>query len=638
MTAIDKGFMGTMLWVDLTSGTVERTPLTEEDVRAWGGPAGLNAKLAYELIPPGCDPLGPDNTLIIGNGPFVGTTVPAASRPVISAKSPQTHQYATSSPGHFSVMMKLAGYDYLIVRGKAEHPVYLKMVDDDVTIEDARPLWGRDVYDTTDALWQRHPGAWVGCIGPAGENLTVYGSIVFNKYSLAASTGLGAVMGSKNLKALVAWGSKALHVADPQKFMRLAHDVHVEVMSGAHVAEWRELGTLIQFQSSSAGAKDQMDRVEFDMDAWIELYRTKLHKGPLGSPQCPVGCKAMLELKGEQFPITCPAGTITLPFALYRKTSPERYEEIAECAQLCNKLGLSTLTVTQLIALSIELFERGVIGPDMTGGRTLVPGDPAVIRELIEDIALRRTPLGDALASHLDVCLQRLGEEAQRYPTHKGTLASIDERLSATEDNKWDPHTFSQKIDPRGPLAENAYISLAWMPNRSEEQIRRYLSKIGVPPEDLDQIVTGGTDGYELAKLTRWVELYNLILYDVGSCQRSFISKALPLSRLVELYRAATGLDVDAGDLMLAAERALVMQRLFNIREGLTRAAEIGETSHLKPEHVDQLHQMLDEYYTYHGWSLQGVPTEETLARLGLDDYAVPETVHAAGVRAAAAS
>jgi aldehyde:ferredoxin oxidoreductase len=207
VTVLDRGYMGKMAWVDLTAGTVHTTPLEQEEVEFWGGPAGLNAKLAYELIPEGCDPLGPENTLIIGNGAFVGTTVPAASRPVISAKSPQTNQYATSSPGHFSVMMKLAGYDYLIVQGRSERPVYLTLFDDEIALRDADDLWGRDVYETTDALWGKHPGSWVGCIGPAAENLTVYGCIVFNKYSLAASTGLGTVMGSKNLKALVAKGT-----------------------------------------------------------------------------------------------------------------------------------------------------------------------------------------------------------------------------------------------------------------------------------------------------------------------------------------------------------------------------------------------------------------------------------------------
>ena len=622
MTAITHGFMGTMLWVDLTTGSIETTPLEEEEILFWGGAAGLNAKLAHELIPEGCDPLSPENVLIVGNGPFVGTTVPAASRPVISAKSPQTGQYATSSPGHFSVMMKLAGYDYLIVSGKSDRPVYLCMFDDDVRLVDASDLWGRDIYQTTDALWERHPESWVGCIGPAAENLTVYGSIIFNKYSAAGSTGLGTVMGSKNLKALVAKGTKAMRVADPNRFMRLAHETHVEVMAGPHVTEWRDLGTLLQFQSSSAGAKEEMDRFGFDMDAWIRLYKDKLHRGPLASPQCPVGCKAMLELHGEQFPMTCPAGTMTLPFALYRKTDPERYVEIAECAQLCNTLGMSTMVITQLVQLSVELWEKGVLGPEMTGGLELRAGDPQVIKQLILDTAYRRTPLGDALASPLEECVRRLGAEAERYPRHKGTLASIDQRVSRTDAQPWDAHTFSMIVDPRGPVAENAYISLAWMPGRSEDQIRRYLGKIGVAPEDIDQIATGGTDGWNLAKLTRWVEYYNLILHDVGSCQRSFISKALPLAKIVDLYRAGTGLDVDADHLMRAAERALVVQRLFNVREGLTRELEVGDQSHMKPEHQEKLHRLLDEYYGYHGWTLDGIPTPETLERLGLERYA----------------
>jgi aldehyde:ferredoxin oxidoreductase len=622
MSAIEHGFVGKMLWVDLTAGTVETTALEEDEIVFWGGPAGYNAKLAYDLIPEGCDPLGPENTLIVGNGAFVGTMVPAASRPVISAKSPQTGQYATSSPGQFSVMMKLAGYDYLILSGRSDRPVYLNIEDDRVTLEDASHLWGQDVYDATDRLWTDHPGSWVGCIGPAAENLTVYGCIVFNKYSLAASTGLGTVMGSKNLKALVARGTGAVRVAEPERFFRLAHEVHVEVMSGAHIAEWREIGTLIQFKPGNGNAKEETAKHGFDMGAWIELYQDKLHKGPLASPQCPVGCKAMLEHKGKQFPITCPAGTMTLPFALHRGVPADRYEEIAECALLANTLGLSTMVVTQLMQLAIEMFEDGKLGLEMTGGLELRRGDPVVMQQLIKDIAWRRTPLGDALASNLHVAYERLAVEAAKYPTHKGTIANIDERLSSTDEKKWDTHTFSMKVDPRGPVAENAYISLMWMPNRSEAQIRKYLTKIGVPPDDLEKVVTGGIDGYNLAKATRWVEYYNLILYDIGACQRSFISKALPLEKVTQLYRTATGLDVDSDHLMLAAERALVMQRLFNIREGLTREVEVGGTEYLKPEHVRQLNDLLDDYYTYHGWTLDGVPTMETLERIGLEAYA----------------
>ncbi len=618
---IKHGFMGKVLFVDLSAGGIREAPLEMEEARRFIGAAGINAKLAYERIEPGCDPLGPGNALIYGIGPFAGTIVPGAARTVVTAKSPLTGYYGTSAAGHFGTMLKFAGYDHLVITGRAPRPVYLRVFDGQVSIEDAGQLWGKDIFEATDTIWNQAPEAWVTCIGPAGENLVKHAVIVNNKYSTYGSTGLGAVMGSKNLKAVAAIGTKALHVADPKGFFRLAAKVFRDLMNAPHVGQWRQLGTLIQFQSYAEGADEDMARRGFDMKGWTDVYTSKLWRAPVTCPGCPVGCKARLEVRegahrGLKMAVSCPAGTVTGPYAMSVSNPTEDWGEVLKCAELANRLGVSTLGTLHVFNWLIDLYDRGIIDKSDTFGVELKKGDPATYQRLLYLVS-HREGIGDVIADTYDDAFLRI-EKAQEP-------VRADERIyrgrSAAYETAWNVSDFGAVIDPRRSGPPNAYSSVTMMPNRSQKSLEDYVRRLGVPESEVGQYITGGTDGYDVARLSRLVELYNLVLYSVGSCQRPFISRVLDMKTVARLYSAATGIQVTAGDLLESAERVITLQRMFNVREGLTRASEMRPQHYSSEAEKRDLGTLLTDYYESHGWEPDtGVPSRARLLELGLQD------------------
>lgn len=618
---IRHGFMGTVLLVDLSSGSVERRALQREDARRLIGASGINAKLAYEMTEAASDPLGPDNVLIYGIGPFAGTIVPGAARTVVTAKSPLTGYYGTSAAGHFGTMLKFAGYDHLVVTGRARKPVYLRVFDDEVTIEDASHLWGKDIFEATDAIWQEAPESWVTCIGQAGENLVRHAVIVNNKYSTYGSTGLGAVMGSKNLKAITAFGTKAISVADPKGFFRIASKVFRELMRAPHVEQWRQLGTLIQFQSYAEGADDDMGRRGFDMKGWTEAYTSKLWKSPVTCPGCPVGCKARLEVeegdrKGLEMAVSCPAGTVTGPYAMSVSNPVEDWAEVVKCSEMANRLGVSTLGSMHVFNWLIDLYDRGIIDKSDTFGVELKRGDPATYQRLLHLLA-HREGIGDVIADRYEEAFLRIEKATEPV--------KIDERIyrgrSTAYNTAWNVSDFGAVIDPRRSGPPNAYSSVTMMPKRSQKSLEGYVRRLGAPDSEIEQYITGGTDGYNVARLAGLVERYNLVLYSVSSCQRPFISRVLDLETLANLYTKATGIGVTAADLQESAERVITLQRMFNVREGLNRAGDMDQRHYSTDAERRDLESLLTDYYQFHGWDLAtGIPPTARIEELGLGD------------------
>ncbi len=618
---IDGGFMGQVLFVDLSTGAVEKKPLTRADAERFIGAAGINARLAYELISPGSDPLGPGNALIYGIGPFAGSIVPGAARTVVTAKSPLTNFYGTSAAGHFGMMLKFAGYDHLVITGRARTPVYISVFDDEVTIEDGSALWGMDVFETTDSIWAKRPDAWVTCIGQAGEHLVKHAVIINNKYSTYGSTGLGAVMGSKNLKAVVARGTKPLRMADPKAFFRLANLVFKRLMDASHFDEWRKLGTLIQFQSYAEGADEDMARRGFDMKNWTEVYAGKLWKSPVTCPSCPVGCKAWMEIdegerQGLKMAISCPAGTMTGPYAMGVSDPVRDFAEVARCSELANRYGVSTFGTIHVFNWLIDLYDRGVIDKTDTFGIDLKKGDPATYQQLLYLVS-HREGIGEVIADSYEEAFSRI---------EKATEPVLpDERIyrgrSTAYETAWNVSDFGVIVDPRRSGPPNAYSSVTMMPGRSQKSLEEYVRRLGVPEAEVGRYVTGGADGYNVPRLARLVELYNLVLYSVGSCQRPFISRVLDLETIASLYSAATGIPTTVAGLMESAERILTLQRMFNVREGLSRSDEMNRSTLHSDQAQKDLDAMLNDYYEAHGWDQEtGVPGRRRIAELGLED------------------
>jgi aldehyde:ferredoxin oxidoreductase len=622
-------FNSKLLMVDLTRWQVRVEPLDRRLVEQTMGGQGVNTRLAYDLIPAGADPLGPDNVLIFGAGAFTGTMVPGAGRMVVSGKSPLNNCYASSNSGTFATMLKFAGYDHLVVTGKSERPIYLKILDDDVTIEDASGLWGKDTYETTEALWQRYPQAWVTCIGPAGEKQVPYAVLISNKFSTNGSGGLGAVMGSKQLKAIVVHGTKGVAPAQAGRFMTESRRAMEDLMSAYYTLWWRELGTMIQIQDMAGpGTQARRNRASADLDRWTSIFRQQLRVREMTCPSCPVACKQVLQYpgKGEYFPVSCSIGTVTVPFVEHARIPLDNPEDILRCAETANRLGLSALAghgggpaVQNLIGMAMGLYERGEITKEQTGGLELRRGDASLVQRLLREMAYKEG-FGSQLAQTGAGVVKALRLNPAKHFVHKGHyIGTKDGGTMFPGSKRWTVLPFGQIVDPRGDGPGTAYGSPTWRPGRNAASLHRYGLRIGIHERDINKVFTDERDGYDTPRLVHATELYNQVLYSLGMCQRSIICRALPIDRLATLYGAGTGLKVTPDELLEMAERTLTTQRLFNAREGLTKATEMPPHGYLAPEDERDLNRYLSEYYTLHGWDpATGNPTEEMMIRLDI--------------------
>lgn len=614
----DFGFCGRIGIVDVGSRRTDIVPLDRSLAERYLGATGINTRLLADFAGPAGTAWDADNPVIVGVGPLVGTLVPGASRTSITTRSPITGGYGHSNSGSFGDALKRAWFDHLVIVGIADEPVVVVCDEGTLSVEPAADAWGRDVYEATDLLADRYPGASIAAIGPAGEHQAISATILTDRHGAFGSSGLGCALGIKRVKAIVARGTGTTQVMDRPALTRTSLRLFRALMDQPHIEGWRRWGTLIQFSDENPSGMDEArDRFGFDMSAWLEVYRSRLWEGPATCPGCPVGCKARIRNGDHTIRISCPTGTMTLPFAMHTGASAVDHAGVVQNAETANRLGISTLWVGQLRAWVRDLAERGIVTEADTGDWSPTDDSPAAMDRFMESIAHRRG-FGDVLAGPIGEARRRIGGGAEDDPVRKGMLAGVAERHGDPSLGRWTGYSFSRVIDPRGPIAETAYSSIAWVPGRTEEQIRRYCHRIGVPPEREGACVTGGVDGYDLGRLTRYIEGYNMVLYAIGQCQRPYFSRIMDLDRVAEAYTATTGIAVTPASLAEAGERIVTLQRLFNAAHGLDRDADVGPEHEMDRGAAGALEQMLDAYYDEHGWSERGIPMSETLQRLDL--------------------
>lgn len=625
-----KGYAGNVLLVNLTDGSSKKEPLDEATAKKFIGGTGLNALLAYQHIKGGIDALSPDNALIMGAGPLVGTLVPGAARVEVTAKSPLTGVVGISNGGNTpGVMLKYAGYDHLVVTGRAQKPVYLKVDDDRVKVCDATHLWGKDTFETTDALWDELSGDyWISAIGPAGESMVRYALILNNKHSAFSRTGLGAVMGSKNLKAIVARGTRGVEVARGDEFMGLVKDLLSKVAAFPLLKEWRTLGFFMALEPYTAmgymlgkngteSAEDIMQR--FPMDEYLKRVRS----GSTACPGCSLGCKGRVEMKGGKydglrFRMSTPAVAVG---AFGGQVAVEGYDEVMKCTELSNRYGMDMNSLTATIGFAIELYKKGILTDKDTGGLELDWGTETV-RTLIDRIA-SRDGFGRLLGEGVVRAAEKVGKGAAYYAVHiKGMDIGLGLRGRLSTEN------FGQVTNPRGAHLDRS-PSISFMPGRKKESYVKYCQGIGVPEEKVEAVCTG-PENFNVARLTRWVEDYNTILFSLGLCHRTPISQHYNLEIFSRLYSTATGLDMSPEEIQKAGERVWNLSRAFNMREGISKKDDVfpqrlmEESVALKKRELPaadpaMVKRLLDEYYEERGWEADtGNPGHKKLEELGL--------------------
>jgi aldehyde:ferredoxin oxidoreductase len=607
------GYSGKLLRVNLSKGEVKQEALSEELAQKYLGGRGFAARILYDELKPGIDPLGPENTIVIAAGVLTGTPAPVGNRCLIAGKSPLTGIWGDSVfGGWFGGELKRAGFDAVIIEGSSKKPVYLWINDGQVEIRDASHLWGQDTGPAQEAILSEVGKAKVLGIGPGGENLVRYASAISELRFAAGRAGMGSVMGSKKLKAVAVKGSKPVAIAHRGELIDLTREINREVKENQSIATLTRYGTwnnltplqrlgILPTKNFQAGVIEGGERLEGE--AVVEAILTDRQT----CPNCPIFCRRVVTMKepyevsgiygGPQYETMAALGSLLL-----NTDAPT----IAKAHELSNRYGVDTMSMGACIAWAMECWERGI---DL--GRPLPWGDAETILSLIEEIAYRRG-VGAILADGVREAAAKVGQGSEAWALHvKGLeMAMHDPRgkkgmgLSYATANRGACHLqtiHEDALESGGPYPE---LGLDTAMSRTQVEGKAYMIKV--------------TQDY-----------FGTLDDSVGICK--FPTNAwrpYTPTRVAQAVSLVTGWDIDLRDLLTAAERIYTLCRMFNVREGINRAddtlpARLGEPlreggSAGQTVTAEDLEAMLEEYYELRGWDKNGIPTPETLNRLGL--------------------
>ena len=610
-----RGYAGKYLLVDLSAGSWSDFTVDEEILRDYLGGSSLAAKLFFDRYPLDADPLSGQNPLMIMTGPMVGSGFPGTSRFSICAKAPQTGIWGESAcGGTFGPELKRAGYDGLVVEGISSAPVTLRIVDGKVELQDASSLWGKDVYETTDALKEKDARFKVLTIGAAGENLVKIASIGNDKGHFSGRTGLGAVMGSKKLKAIVVRGSAKPLKADEERYKTAFKAAITEVKESALADGLHLMGSDANMDlgmvSGDVPIKNWTVGEAFDLSSNLsgptmrEKYLTKEH----ACANCPVACKRVVKVDdgpymteegpGPEYETCGTFGTMMM--------NPD-LAAVIKANELCNRYGLDTISCGSTIALAMELYEKGILSKGDLDGIDLTWGNMEAVMPLIRKIAYREG-IGDILAEGSLRAARRIGKGAEEYVVHvKGLEAPMH--------------------DPRGFHG----MGLAYMmSNRGACHLQHAVlaTEQGMAswPELFDMKDDYvGTTSEGKAMLVYNSENYGILGNSLSICH--YLVDILKPETILEAFNAITGFGLDKESLLKTGMRDWTLKRGINNLLGITKkddalpkklltALEEGGAAGSVPD----VELLLSEYYAVRGLDDRGYPLPEKLTELGLED------------------
>ncbi|MBI5116427.1 aldehyde ferredoxin oxidoreductase family protein [Candidatus Poribacteria bacterium] len=612
------GYWGKVLVVNLTEGAFREEDLPPEIAKNFIGGVGIGVKYLFDKVKAGTDPLGPDNKLIFAVGPYTGTAVPCANRMAVVSKSPLTGTIAASfAGGYFPVELKKAGYDALIVEGKADKPTYLWIRNGEFRLRDARSVWGTQTSDCQQIIKDElnDQNARVACIGPAGENLSKMACII-NERRAAGRKGLGAVMGSKNLKAIAVRGTNTVRVASEDKFKATRSEM-IKAMKESFVLyeAFAQAGTPLGVEHMSLMGifpiKNWTATAELTIEETLGLKVQDSRKvGRTHCYGCPVGCSQLHLAKGTPYGGILAEGPEYETFYSFGgQTGVDNIDSIIAADRLADELGLDTISAGVAIGFAMELYEMGILAPAHTNGLELRFGNHEAMVKLLQMIAFREG-LGDVLSDGVKVAAQRIGKGSEKYAMHVKGL-----ELPA--------------YDVRGAKAHGLNYATSYT---GADHNRGYAFQeiMGIPIP----FSANGLSVEKKGELTKWNQDAQTALCDCTAICSFILPMALmpiALSNTSALLEAVTGNTYTEDDILKVGERINNLARMFNAREGFTRKddslPERLMTEPMKGGPCDgslisqkELDLMLDEYYTARGWDLEtGIPTKEKLADLGLE-------------------
>jgi aldehyde:ferredoxin oxidoreductase len=607
------GYSGRILHVDLTSGKIWTEPLKEELAKKYVGGIGLGMRLYLDYSKPGVDPFSPENPLVLAIGPLSGSMVPTGGNGhAFVSKSPQSFGVGEAKAhGHFGTELKRAGYDAVVFYGKAEKPVYLWIDDDAVQLLDAQYLWGKSPQETEDAIKKELKDFYirVASIGVAGEKLVRIACIINEKTRACGRTGLGAVMGSKNLKAVAVRGSKDIAVANKDRLLELVKVQH-ERMKGPAARKYRTLGTtenVLVLNALGAMPTNNFTGAVFPGADKIsgEYLNERFVAKIIGCSSCAMRCEHIAVVPEGPYKGTTTRIEYEPLWAMGPNCGVGNLDAILKGMDLSNYYGVDAISIGGIISFAMDLYKNGIVNKE-TAGLELNFGSAEAMIEMIKRVSIREG-FGDTLAEGAKLAAEKIGNGADKYAVHiKGVeMTGYDIRGLKTA-------ALGYAVSFRGAdhNRHGAYgPDVSGKVNRFKAEKGR--GKLVKETEDLYSII----DSIIVCKFSR------------GTYVKGF-------DDLAALYTAVTGIEMSGEELRLAGERINNLGRLINIREGLTRKDDslpwkvmhvpIPDEGPSKGSHVSQeeLDLLLDDYYEVRGWNKEGIPTLEKLKELGMEDLA----------------
>jgi aldehyde:ferredoxin oxidoreductase len=606
------GWMGKMLRVDLGSGEIRDEILDPQVAKDYIGGRGIGIYYLSRDVDPACDPLSAENVLVMAAGPLTGTGAPTGARYMVMTKSPLTGAITCSNAGgRFPTELKRSGYDGIVFSGRAQHPVYLYIDAGQAALRDAAHLWGLTTHETTDRLREETDAkARVACIGPAGEQLVRFAAIMNDKDRAAGRSGVGAVMGSKNLKAVVVRGRGRVSLADPARFKAFNAQILDKFKAAAREPP---LGLTINgtagvvLTTQHLGVLPTKNWQQGTFDGWENIHGERLTEKYLVSNKacyaCPIGCGRKTRVEDPAFAGEGEGPEYETIYAMGSNCMIDNLAAVVKANYLCNELGLDTITMGATVACAMELVDRGYLSEKVVG-RPLSWGDGEALVELT-----RMTAYREGFGNRLAEGSYRLAESCG-HPE----LAMVSKKQEFPG------------YEPRGAQAMGLAYATSPIGGSHMRGDPAYFELFGIP-QPVDPHQWKGK-----AKITKAFQDLSAVIDSAGLCiffaVRNLAGKELdvPPVGILEYLNAATGLDYTLEELMRAGERIITAERRFLVRAGMSRKDDslprrlTHEPMPSGPAQgmVCHLEEMLDEYYQEQEWTPEGIPTENRLASLGL--------------------
>jgi aldehyde:ferredoxin oxidoreductase len=601
------GYNGKVLRINLSDKTFKLEVLDIDKAKKYLGARGLGVKTLFDEVDPKIDPLSPDNKFIVATGPLTGTPVPTSGRFMVVTKSPLTGTIAiANSGGKWGAELKAAGYDMLIVEGKSDTPVYVNIVDDKVEFKDASNVWGKVVSETTTMLQNETDGkAKVLCIGPSGEKLSLIAAVMNDVDRAAGRGGVGAVMGSKNLKAIVVKGSGKVQLFDEEAVKKVASEkigiLRKDPVAGTglptygsavlvNIINENGIHPVRNFQEAYTENADMISGETLTKDCLVR-------KNPCY--RCPIACGRWVKLDDGT---ECGGPEYETLWSFGSDCDVYDINAVNRANMLCNEYGLDTISAGATIAAAMELYQRGYIKDDelSADGASLKWGDANAIVEWTKKMG-EREGFGDKLAEGSYRLCSSYGAPELSMTVKKQELPAYDPRGCQG-------HGITYAVNNRGGCHIKGYMI--------SPEILGY-------PEKLDRFSLEGKAAY-----ARVFHDLTAVIDALGLC--IFTTFGLGAQDFVDMYNAVVGGELhDVNSLMMAGDRIWTLEKLYNLAAGIDSKQDTLPKRLLEEEvpdgpskgYVHKLDVLLPEYYSVRGWDENGIPKAETLKKLGLDEY-----------------